>query len=109
MKQPPFFKSLLRDWIAMPGMLNEGLRTGFVAESPEQGWMPLQVLSAASVGLPPKAYANPGFARSYNQAIRGFRRRAAFSAFLARISQAELEARLETHALLMGALRRGPP
>jgi hypothetical protein len=44
----------------------------------------------------------------YNKMIRKFRRRAAFSAFMFRISPAELEARLETYARLYAALSVKP-
>jgi hypothetical protein len=66
--------------------------------------VPLQGLSAISDVLPPQAYADPGYAQVYNRAIRQFRRRAAFSAFWSGISKAELEARLETYALLTAAI-----
>ena len=44
----------------------------------------------------------------YNKMIRKFRRRTAFSAFMSRISPAELEARLETYARLYAALSVKP-
>ena len=51
-------------------------------------------------------YGDLGYAQVYNRAVQKFRRRAAFSAFVSGISKAELEARLETYALLMPALVR---
>jgi hypothetical protein len=68
--------------------------------------MPLKGLSAISDVLPPQAYADPGFAQVYNKTIRQFRRRAAFSAFWSGISKSELEARLETYAMLAAAIMR---
>jgi hypothetical protein len=105
MKQPVMFRKLLRDWLAMPGVLNEGIAAGMAAREPKPGWVPLKGLSAISDALPPKAYAHPGFAQAYNKQIAQFRRRAAVSAFMARINRAELEARLETDARLMAALQ----
>ena len=66
----------------------------------------LKGLSAISDVLPPEAYAYPGYAQIYNGAIRQFRRREAFSAFVSGMSKSELEARLETYALLTAALVR---
>jgi hypothetical protein len=106
MKQPPLFRKLLRDWTTMPRVLDEGIAAGIAAREPQPGWVTLKGLSAISDVLPPQAYANPGFAEVYNRAVRQFRRRATFSAFMAGISRSELEARLETHALLMAALMR---
>jgi len=106
MKQPAMFQKLLRDWISMPRVIDEGIEAGFAArEQKEPDWIPLKGLPVMSDWSPPKAYASPGFAHVYNKAVRKFRRRAAFSAFMAGISKADLEARLETHALLMAALQ----
>jgi hypothetical protein len=68
--------------------------------------VPLKGLSAISDVLPPQAYAYPGYAQVYNKAIMKFRRRAAFSAFWSGISKSELEARLETYAMLTAATMR---
>jgi hypothetical protein len=73
-------------------------------ESKEKDWMPLKGLRAISDVLPPEAYANPGYAEVINKFVRRFRRRAAFSAFWSGISQGELSAILETHALLYTAV-----
>ena len=54
--------------------------------------------------MPPEAYADPGWAEVHNKLVMKFRRREAFSAFWSGISKAELEARLETYALLMTAI-----
>jgi hypothetical protein len=77
-----------------------------VAREPRPGWVPLKGLSPISDLFPPKAYANPGVAQSLNKAIRKFRRREALSAFLAGISKAELEARLETFVHLSSSFER---
>jgi hypothetical protein len=66
--------------------------------------VPLQGLSPISDFSPPQAYADRVWAEVYNKAIQKFSRRMAFSAFWSGISKAELEARLETYALLMKAL-----
>jgi hypothetical protein len=106
MKQPVMFQKLLRDWIAIPRTLDECIGAGYAArEQKEPNWVPLKGLGAMSDWHPPKAYAAPGAAYAYNKAVRKFRRRLAFSAFVARISLSELEARLETYALLMAAMR----
>jgi hypothetical protein len=103
-KQPLMFGWLLRDWIAMPKVLVQGIADGDAAREPRPGFVPLKGLSAISDMLPPQAYAYPGWAEAYNKAIRQFRRREAFSAFWSGISKSELEARLETYALLTAAL-----
>jgi hypothetical protein len=102
-KQPLMFKRLLSVWMAMPKMLERGIERGCAAREPRPKWVPLQGLSPISDLLPPQAYADPGWAEVYNNAIQKFRRRVAFSAFWSGISKAELEARLETYALLMKA------
>ena len=66
--------------------------------------MPLKGLSPISDLKPPQAYANPGWADVHYRWVMKFRRLEAFSAFWSGISKAELEARLETYALLMKAL-----
>ena len=106
MKQPLMLWKLLRDWTAMPKVLNAGIEKGYAAREPRPEWVPLIGLSAISDVLPPQAYPNPGWAEAYNRAIRQFRKRAAFSAFWSGISKAELEARLETHAMLTTAIMR---
>ena len=85
-------------------VLDQGIEKGFAGREPQAGWVPLKGLSAISDVLPPQAFAYPGYAQIYNRAIRQFRRRAAFSAFWSGISKSELEARLETFALLTAAL-----
>lgn len=107
MKQPVMFHKLLRDWIALPRALDDGTAAGMVSREPRPGWKPLKGLSAISDVRPPQAYANSGFAQVYNKEILKFRRRAAFSAFMAGMSLADLEARLETYALLTAELNRG--
>jgi hypothetical protein len=52
----------------------------------------------------PKAYAYPGVAQIYNKAVRQFRRRLAFSAFVSGMSRSEIEVRLEIYATLTTAL-----
>lgn len=104
MKQPLMFRRLLSVWMAMPKMLELGIERGCAAREPRPKWVPLQGLSPISDLSPPQAYADPGWAEVYNNAIQKFRRRVAFSAFWSGISKAELEARLETYALLMKAL-----
>jgi hypothetical protein len=105
-KQPPMFGSLLTYWKAMPKMLDQGIADGDAAREPKPGFVPLKGLSAISDLLPPEAYAYPGYAQIYNRAIRQFRRREAFSAFVSGMSKSELEAQLETYALLTAALVR---
>jgi hypothetical protein len=100
------FKRLLSVWMAMPKLLDRGIAKGFAGREPQAGWVRLNGLSAISDVLPPQAYADFGWAQVYNKAVRKFRRRAAFSAFVSGISKTELEARLETYALLMPALIR---
>jgi hypothetical protein len=102
----PMFDQLARDWMAMPKVLDEGIAAGMVARERPLGWVPLKGLSPISDAFPPKAYAKLGFARVYNKAIRKFRRREAFSAFIAGISKADLEARLEAFAQLSAGLER---
>jgi len=104
MKKPLMFRRLVSDWMAMPKVLDGGIEKGYAAREPRPEWVPLIGLSAISDVLPPQAYANHGWAEAYNRAIRQFRRRAAFSAFWSGISKAELEARLETHAMLTAAI-----
>ncbi len=104
MKQPIMFRKLLRDWIAMPNVLNAGIEIGEAAREPRSKWVPLKRLSSISDVLPPQAYATPGFAGCYNKEIMKFRRRAAFSAFWSGMSQADLEGQLETHAMLAAAI-----
>jgi hypothetical protein len=106
MKHPIRFRALLNDWMTMPQVIEEGIRQGYVAGEPTEGFVPLMGLSPFSDVCPPQAYANPGFAEVYNKTIQQFRRREAFSAFWSRISKAELEARLETYALLMASITR---
>ena len=106
MKQPPMFWKLLSEWTAMPKVLDQGIEKGFAGREPQAGWVPLKGLSAISAVLPPEAYAYPGCAQVYNKAIRQFRWRLAFSAFWSGISKAELEARLETYAMLTAAIMR---
>jgi len=103
------FDKLLRDWTAMPNVLNAGIPQGLVKLSPEPGWVPLKGLSAISDAFPPKAYGCPGFAEFYNKEIRKFRRRAAFSAFWSGMSLSELEASLESSAQLYAALGAAAP
>lgn len=102
----PMFDRLVGDWMAMPKVFDEGIAAGMVAREPPLGWVPLKGLSPISDAFPPKAYAEPGFAHVYNKAIRKFRRREAFSAFITGISKAELEARLEAFARLSAGLER---
>jgi hypothetical protein len=104
MKQPLMFRGLLNVWMAMPKMLDRGIENGYAAREPRPEWVPLQGFSPISDLLAPQAYAIPGWAEVYNKAIQKFRRRVAFSAFWSGISKAELEARLETYALLVKAL-----
>lgn len=106
MKQPPMFRRLLRDWITMPRVIDDGVTAGFAGKEPQPGWVPLKGLSAISDVLPPKAWAYRGFADVYNKEIRKFRRRVALSAFVAGISKADLEAQLEVHAMFVAALNR---
>jgi hypothetical protein len=106
MKQPLVFGRLVTYWMAMPKMLDQAIADGDAAREPRPRFVPLRGLSAISDVLPPQAYAYPGYAQIYNRAIRQFRRRAAFSAFWSGISKSELEARLETYALLTAALVR---
>jgi hypothetical protein len=106
MKQPVMFWKLLRDWTAMPKVLDNCIARGDAGREPQAGWVPLKGLSAISAVLPPEAYAYPGCAQVYNKAIRQFRWRLAFSAFWSGISKAELEARLETYAMLTAAIMR---
>jgi hypothetical protein len=80
------------------------LRLGEAAPEPRPEWVPLKGLSSISDVLPPQAYATPGFAEYYNKEIMKFRRRATFSAFWSGMSQADLEAQLETHAMFAAAL-----
>src|ERR1700730_17482116 len=106
MKQPLMFGRLLTYWMAMPKMLDQGIADGDAAREPRPGFVPLRGLSAISDVLPPQAYAYPGYAQVYNEAIIKFRRRAAFSAFWSGISKSELEARLETYAMLTASIMR---
>ena len=106
MKQPLMFGRLVTYWMAMLKMLDQAIADGDAAREPRPGFVPLRGLSGISDVLPPQAYAYPGYAQIYNRAIRQFRRRAAFSAFWSGISKSELEARLETYALLTAALVR---
>ena len=92
--------------MAMPKLLDRGIAKGFAGREPQAGWVRLNGLSAISDVLPPEAYAYPGCAQVYNKAIRQFRWRLAFSAFWSGISKAELEARLETYAMLTAAIMR---
>jgi hypothetical protein len=87
-------------------VLDQGIEKGFAGREPQAGWVPLKGLSAISDVLPPQAYAYPGYAQVYNKAIMKFRRGAAFSAFWSGISKSELEARLETYAMLTAATMR---
>lgn len=104
MKEPLLFDTLLRDWTAMPKVLDNCIARGDAAREPRPGFVPLLGLSAMSDLEPPQAYAYPGCAQVYNKAIRQFRRRAAFSAFVSGISRFALESRLETYALLYAAI-----
>ena len=104
MKQPPMFWKLLRDWTAMPKVLDNCIARGDAAREPMPGFVPLKGLSGFSDLEPPQAYAYPGCAQVYNKAIKQFRRRLAFSAFLSGMSRSQLEARLEVHAMLFTAL-----
>jgi hypothetical protein len=106
MKQPLMFRRLLRDWVALPRSLDDGIAAGYVTREPKPGFVPLKGLSAISDVLPPLAYGDPGFAQVYNKEILRFRWLAAFSAFWSGISKAELEARLETYTLLTAAIIR---
>ena len=90
----------------MPKVLDNCIARGDAAREPRPGFVPLKGLSAISDVEPPQAYAYPGCAQVYNKAIRQFRRRAAFSAFWSGISKSELEARLETYAMLTAAIMR---
>jgi hypothetical protein len=101
------FQKLLRDWISIPRTLDECIGAGYAArEQKEPNWVPLKGLGAMSEWSAPKAYASPGAAYAYNKAVRKFRRRAAFSAFVGRISLSDLESRLEAHALFMAEFQR---
>lgn len=104
MEQPLMFWKLLRDWTAMPKVLEAGIEKGYAARQPREGFVPLMGLSPISDVLLPQAYGNPAWSEAYNKAIRQFRRRQAFSAFWSGISKAELEARLETYAMLTSAI-----
>jgi hypothetical protein len=106
MKKPVMSRRLLRDWVAMPKVLEQGIQNGLATCEPRPEWVPLKGLSAISDVLPPQAYAEPGFAYYYNEEIRKFRRREAISAFMSGMSKSELEAWLETYALFMTALVR---
>lgn len=101
MKHPLMFKGLLRVWMMIPKLLNLGIEKGCAGREPRPHWVPLKGMSAISDVLPPQAYAEPGWAEVYNGEIMKFRRRAGFTAFWSGISKADLEARLETYALLM--------
>src|SRR5260370_87529 len=100
------FNRLADAWMGMPRVIDEGIGIGMVAREPRSGWVPLKGLSTISDLFPPEAYAEPGFAQSYNKAIRKFRRREAFSAFIAGISKHELEARLESFVRLAAFFER---
>jgi hypothetical protein len=102
------FHKLLRDWTAMPKVLDNCIARGDAAREPRPGFVPLKGLSLMSDAEPPQAYAYPGCAQVYNKAIRQFRRRAALSALISGISRSELEARLETYALLYAGLMEKP-
>jgi hypothetical protein len=84
----------------MPKVLDAGIEQGDAAREPRPEWVPLKGLSAISDLFPAQACANPGWADVYNNAIMKFRRRAAFSAFVSRISKSQLESPLETYAQL---------
>jgi hypothetical protein len=104
MKEPLMIDKLLRDWTAMPKVLDNCIARGDAAREARPGFVPLMGLSAMSDVEPPQAYAHPGCAQVYNRAIRQFRRRAAFSAFVSGISRSALETRLETYALLYAGI-----
>ncbi len=104
MKHPLMFERLATAWIALPRVVEEGIKAGFASREPRAGWVSLKGLSPISDLTPAEAYAQPGFASAYNKEIAKYRRRAAFSAFIARISKSELEAQLQTHAALAAAL-----
>jgi hypothetical protein len=53
MKQPLMFHKLLRDWIAMPNVLNAVIEIGEAAREPRLEWVPLKGLSSISDVLPP--------------------------------------------------------
>jgi hypothetical protein len=105
MKKPIMFRRLLRDWVAVPKVLEQGIQNGFAACEPRPEWVPLKGLSAISDVLPPQAYAEPGFACSTTRRSGNFvgARR---SSFVSRMSKSELEATLETYALFMTASMR---
>ncbi|MGH7098749.1 MAG: hypothetical protein ACREE4_13935, partial [Stellaceae bacterium] len=102
----PMFSWLAGHWFGLPETLEEGITVGLVAREPRPGWVPLRGLSVISDAFPPKAYADPDFAKVYNKEVRKFRRREALSALIARISKAELEERIEAIARVGKALRR---
>jgi hypothetical protein len=104
MKQPILFKGLLNTWMMMPNLMNEGIQKGFVSREPKADMVPLKGLSPISDLRPPEAYAISGWAEVHNTVVRKFRKREAFCAFLSGMSKSELEARLETYALLMTAM-----
>lgn len=95
------------DWMMMPKLIEAGIEQGYVAREPRQDyWVPLKGPFAIYDMLPPKAYAEPGWARVHSKFMISFRRRAAFSAFWSGMSQSELQARIETYALLLSAIIR---
>ena len=106
MKEPILFHKLLRDWTAMPKVLDNCIARGDAAREPRPGFVPLKGLSLMSDAEPPQAYAYPGCAQVYNKAIRQFRRRAAISALISGMSRSALESRLETYALLYEGLMK---
>src|SRR5215469_16355663 len=107
MKQPLMFRRLVDDWMMMPKLIEAGIERGCVAREPKQDyWVPLKGPFAIYDTLPPKAYAEPGWAQVHNKFMIGFRRRATFSAFWSGMSQSELQARIETYALLLSAIIR---
>src|SRR4051812_23731554 len=46
MKQPLMFWKLLRDWTAMPKVLDNCIARGDAGREPQAGWVPLKGLSA---------------------------------------------------------------
>ena len=87
------------------GVLAGGLAADMAAREPRPGWVLLKGFSAISDALPPQAYASLGFADGYNKAVRKFRRRMSFSAFMTRVSRSEIEAQLKYNTQLIAELQ----
>jgi hypothetical protein len=70
----------------------------------------LNSLSPITDALKPQAYAHPAIAAEYDKAVRQYRRRLRMSAFFGWVSQADIEAQLQVHGMMMAAIakRRSP-